>query len=70
MKLALTLDLETVAEGVEAADQVSELRELRCDTGQGYFFAKPLAPEGIDALLGTANASNQWAPANPATTSY
>ena len=27
------------------------LRELRCELGQGYHFAKPLTPEGIVELL-------------------
>jgi diguanylate cyclase (GGDEF)-like protein len=54
MKLAQTLRLETVAEGVEAGDQVAELKGLRCDLGQGYYFAKPLPADGIDALLRVA----------------
>jgi diguanylate cyclase (GGDEF)-like protein len=54
MKLAQTLELETVAEGVEAGEQVAELQGLDCDLGQGYFFAKPLAVDGIDALLRAA----------------
>ena len=54
MRLAGTLELETVAEGVEGADQVDVLREMKCDVGQGYLFAKPLTVDGIDALLGTA----------------
>ena len=54
MKLAQTLKLETVAEGVELSAQVSELRGLECDLGQGYYFAKPLGVDGIDALLRAA----------------
>jgi EAL domain-containing protein (putative c-di-GMP-specific phosphodiesterase class I) len=27
------------------------LRSLGCEYGQGYFFAKPLAPEEVDTLL-------------------
>ena len=45
--LGRTLDLEIVAEGTETAAQVEYLRELGCQFGQGYFFAKPaetLAP--------------------------
>jgi EAL domain-containing protein (putative c-di-GMP-specific phosphodiesterase class I) len=41
--LALTLDLEIVAEGTETAAQVDYLRALCCQFGQGYFFAKPAA---------------------------
>jgi predicted signal transduction protein with EAL and GGDEF domain len=44
--LALTLDLEIVAEGTETAAQVEYLRALGCQFGQGYFFAKPAAAAG------------------------
>ncbi len=44
--LALTLDLEIVAEGTETAAQVDYLRALGCQFGQGYYFAKPAAAAG------------------------
>jgi diguanylate cyclase (GGDEF)-like protein/PAS domain S-box-containing protein len=40
--LARTLHLTTVAEGIEQPHQADALRELGCDLGQGYLFAKPL----------------------------
>jgi EAL domain-containing protein (putative c-di-GMP-specific phosphodiesterase class I) len=40
--LAQTLRLQVAAEGLETADQVSQLRELSCNLGQGYFFSQPL----------------------------
>jgi diguanylate cyclase (GGDEF)-like protein/PAS domain S-box-containing protein len=40
--LAHNLGLRTVAEGIEGADQLAGLRQLHCDFGQGYFFARPL----------------------------
>jgi EAL domain-containing protein (putative c-di-GMP-specific phosphodiesterase class I) len=45
LDLARTLGIEVVAEGIEDAHQVSELREGRCDKGQGFFFATPLSPD-------------------------
>lgn len=36
------LDMENVAEGVEKVSQLALLRELGCDTVQGYLFARPL----------------------------
>jgi diguanylate cyclase (GGDEF)-like protein/PAS domain S-box-containing protein len=45
------LAMEVVAEGIETADQVTDLRELGCPLGQGYLFARPLPPEEIDTLL-------------------
>lgn len=42
LKLARTLNLETVAEGVEDAETMRSLRELGCHRLQGYLFAKPM----------------------------
>ena len=39
------LDLEVTAEGVETVEQLSQLRVLKCDYGQGYLFSKPLKRE-------------------------
>lgn len=44
--LAHTLGLGVVAEGIETAEQLKFLREIRCDLGQGYYFATPLPPYG------------------------
>src|SRR5581483_5294395 len=62
LKLARTLDLETVAEGVEEPAQVESLRELHCELGQGFHFARPLGIDGIDALLAVSALSEQWSP--------
>ena len=49
--LARTLRLETVAEGVENAEQVAALIRLRCRMGQGFHFAKPLPARELGRLL-------------------
>jgi diguanylate cyclase (GGDEF)-like protein len=36
--------LRVVAEGIEDPDQLDALRELACDSGQGYLFARPQPP--------------------------
>jgi diguanylate cyclase (GGDEF)-like protein/PAS domain S-box-containing protein len=51
LTLGQTLGLETVAEGIETAEQLAVLGELGCQLGQGYFFARPLGPAAVDALL-------------------
>jgi len=51
VNLGQTLGLETVAEGIETAEQLATLRELGCQLGQGYYFAKPLEPEAVDGLF-------------------
>ncbi|HEV8486079.1 MAG TPA: EAL domain-containing protein [Blastocatellia bacterium] len=46
--LAHTLGKGVVAEGVETKDQLQHLRELKCDSAQGYLFSRPVDPD--DAL--------------------
>ena len=45
------LQLTTVAEGVETAHHLIELRELDCDVAQGYHFARPRPAEAINRML-------------------
>ena len=40
--LAQNMSLDVVAEGIETLGQLTELRSLGCQYGQGYLFAKPL----------------------------
>jgi diguanylate cyclase (GGDEF)-like protein/PAS domain S-box-containing protein len=46
-----TFQLEVVAEGIEYPEQSKTLRELGCETGQGFYFARPMAPEPLIAFL-------------------
>jgi diguanylate cyclase (GGDEF)-like protein len=45
------LGLEVVAEGVETADTLLELRELGCDAAQGYVLLRPMPAEDITRWL-------------------
>ncbi|HZP28012.1 MAG TPA: EAL domain-containing protein [Acidimicrobiia bacterium] len=49
--LAHSLDLLTIAEGVETEGQLRALRTLGCDQGQGYGVAPPVGVDGLDAVL-------------------
>lgn len=51
LQLCRTIELRTVAEGVETAEQAAGLRKLGCDMAQGFYFAHPLSPEQIEARL-------------------
>lgn len=53
--LAHNLGLEVVAEGVESEAAVNRLTELGCDTLQGFFFGKPVAPAEFIAMSAKAN---------------
>jgi diguanylate cyclase (GGDEF)-like protein len=49
--LAHNLGLCVVAEGTETADQLTQLKDLRCEFAQGYFFSPPLQAEKAERLL-------------------
>ena len=51
LSLGETFQLEVVAEGIEYPEQSATLRELGCDTGQGFYFAKPMEPERLVRFL-------------------
>jgi EAL domain-containing protein (putative c-di-GMP-specific phosphodiesterase class I) len=49
--LGRALGLHVVAEGIESRGQLEKLRELGCDFGQGFLFARPLPIEEAHGLL-------------------
>ena len=51
IELAGILNLKPVAEGIERADQLERLLDMRCDLGQGFLFAKPLPDVDLEGLL-------------------
>jgi diguanylate cyclase (GGDEF)-like protein len=51
LALGKSMRLRTVAEGVEAEEQVTELLRLKCEFGQGMLFSRPLSPTAVGTLL-------------------
>ncbi len=51
LDLARTFGMDVVAEGIEDEEQVEALKRLGCPCGQGYYFARPMEPAAIDALM-------------------
>jgi diguanylate cyclase (GGDEF)-like protein/PAS domain S-box-containing protein len=47
IKLGDNLNLQTVAEGIEMQDQLTDLQRLGCHSGQGFLLARPVEPPGV-----------------------
>jgi predicted signal transduction protein with EAL and GGDEF domain len=45
IKLAQNLKMKVIAEGIETDEQLTKLKMLNCEYGQGYLFSKPLPPD-------------------------
>ena len=58
LKIAESMGLRCVAEGVERDGQARELREAGCELAQGYLFSKPIEGERVEAQL-------MWRPQTP-----
>ena len=55
--LAQKLGVDVTAEGIETAEQLAQLRKLKCAYGQGYFFSRPLPSQAAEELI---IAKPQW----------
>jgi EAL domain-containing protein (putative c-di-GMP-specific phosphodiesterase class I) len=51
VRLGHTMNLETVAEGIERVEEMLMLRRQGCTTGQGFHFSPPLPAEELYPLL-------------------
>jgi len=51
INMAKSLDLETIAEGVETAGQLALLRSKGCRIGQGFYFSQPVSPQALYPML-------------------
>jgi diguanylate cyclase (GGDEF)-like protein/PAS domain S-box-containing protein len=51
VRLGQTMNLQTVAEGIEEAGQLEALRAFGCQFGQGFYLARPLPMAELSELL-------------------
>jgi diguanylate cyclase (GGDEF)-like protein len=51
IQLGKTLQLETLAEGIEDKGQLHELLRQDCDTGQGFLYARPMPADAVTAFM-------------------
>ncbi len=54
VSLARNLGMHVSAEGLENAEQLECLRDLKCEFGQGFFFSKPLSGPEAESLLSSS----------------
>jgi EAL domain-containing protein (putative c-di-GMP-specific phosphodiesterase class I) len=57
VELGDALDMQIIAEGIELQGQLDSVTGLRCDIGQGYFFAPPLDVDAMRTLLSGGEAT-------------
>src|SRR5207249_3488073 len=51
VSLAENMGMDVVAEGVETLNQLSHLRGLKCQYGQGYLFSRPVDADSVTAWI-------------------
>ena len=56
LQMTAALGVTSVAEGIENPAQLSVLRSLGCDLGQGYLLSRPLEAEDLTRRFGYASA--------------
>ena len=49
--LARSFGVPTIAEGVETAEQFTELKAMGCDIIQGYYFSRPLPADEFEKFF-------------------
>jgi diguanylate cyclase (GGDEF)-like protein len=62
VQLGKTLNIETLAEGIEDHAQLRELQREQCDQGQGFLFARPLDATAVTDFLAAARRSSRLLP--------
>jgi diguanylate cyclase (GGDEF)-like protein/PAS domain S-box-containing protein len=65
IQMARSLNLKTIAEGVETAGILEQLRLFNCDEAQGYYFARPMPAQAFadfltERIVGRAGADGEW----------
>lgn len=57
--LAQSLNLDVIAEGLELDHQISQIKDLNCRYGQGYFFSRPMDPSAVNAWIKTTSQARE-----------
>jgi diguanylate cyclase (GGDEF)-like protein len=66
LRVARSLSLAVVAEGIETYSQLTVVEQLGCEFGQGYFLGHPSQPSDIEALFAARRISRSGTPRDTA----
>jgi FOG: EAL domain len=58
IQMAISLNLKTIAEGVEDQGMLTPLRLHRCDEAQGYYFAQPMPADELARYAASKSPGN------------
>lgn len=54
ISLALSLNIDVIADGVETMEQLRQLQIKKCKHAQGYIFSQPLDSQSVDTLIASS----------------
>ena len=60
IQIAHMLEMTVIVEGVETVEQLTILKELKCDVIQGYYYSRPLPIQDASKLLDQYREKNQY----------
>jgi diguanylate cyclase (GGDEF)-like protein len=66
IQLGEALGIETLAEGIESSGQLAQLQAQHCNSGQGFYFARPLDQDEVESFLNAGYPTSQNGMATPA----
>jgi diguanylate cyclase (GGDEF)-like protein len=64
--MAGSLNLDVIPEGIEDHDQLTQLRAMGCQIGQGFLLSRPVPATAIDVLLAGRMRPSRWGPSEAA----
>lgn len=65
LRIAASLGIPVIAEGIESAAHVTALREMGCDFGQGFHFAPPMPRDALAGMLRGLGQTREGGDAGP-----
>jgi diguanylate cyclase (GGDEF)-like protein len=68
--LGQSLNMTTIAEGVETREQLDKLRTKGCAEAQGYFFSRPRPANELPSLIASLQEIDGWASSAPIASSH